>query len=53
MEVAILKTFDHQLMKEEIDSYHKTGWQMDGDIKLAVVNGQLLYVQKMVRGEYN
>ena len=58
MEVVILTAFSSTFLKEQIDSYHSTGWRMDGDVVVTYcgreVEGDLIvmYAQKMVRGNY-
>ena len=58
MEVVILTAFSSTFLKEQIDSYHSTGWRMDGDVVVTYLgeeDGERLvqYTQKMVRGKYD
>ena len=52
MEVAILKSTDAEFLSQDIASYLKTGWRMEGQLVVApLVPERVLYVQKMVRGD--
>ena len=49
MNYRILKTNDPSFMEQEVDSYEKTGWKREGELKIFYTGEYFQFFQVMVK----